>query len=258
MKTTFYLFLLSLCLYSCQSTQTNNNQIAQEYPKPIEPITADTTTSLVPLPETIDSSKNDLEEATRVDREIEAIIPFEFTIVQNEEGLEIVKADFNKDSLIDVAVLIEYRGDTTFEFSEEVFLIIGLRTKEGTLEKRATTGNLGGESISYEGQKHLWEKNGVLSYLHQSMRHHVALKYRHDYVSDHFLLIGAEYETYGSQSDPPQQISFNFLTGKKIIRDQTWDEQSEELVELPEQMEVIDTLLMPLHMLDWDNVYWML
>ncbi|MEM6697523.1 MAG: hypothetical protein AAF806_12080 [Bacteroidota bacterium] len=187
--------------------------------------------------------------------QITAIVPPSWLIVEYNEGEEIVHDDFNKDGFEDVAFLVEFRGDTTYEYSEETMLIIAVSDQYGQLEKVAISGNLGGESIGYQDQKHLWSKSGVLSYLHQSMRHHVELKYRYDRIEDQYVLIGKEFRDYGGMSAPPRSVSINYLTGKKIIREQTWDLEKEELVPLAEEMEQFEAFQLPLSMLDWESIY---
>ena len=187
--------------------------------------------------------------------QVAQLIPEGFNLVKNDEGEELVLADFNQDNLIDVALLVEIRGDTTYDWAEEVCLLIALQQKDGTLEKVMVSGNLGGESVSYTDQKHLWAKKGVLSYLHQSMRHHLELKFRYEPISGHFMLIGKEYQDYGSMSSPPYAESTNYLTGKQIIRAQEWNEDTEELEALPEEIRNIEKMEIPAHMIDFESMY---
>jgi len=187
--------------------------------------------------------------------QVAAIVPSGWTIVENHESKEIICDDFNEDGYEDVAFLVEIRGDMTYDYSEEVMLIIAKADKNRQLEKVAISGNLGGKSVGYKDQKHLWSNNGVLSYLHQSMRYHVELKYRFDRKEYQYVLIGKEFNDYGGMSSPPRNISINYVTGKKIIREQVWDLEKEELVPLEEKIERFEAFQLPLSMLDWESIY---
>jgi len=262
MKALNLILLAVLVFTSCTDLKIAEEKIICEFPAPFEQSTEQDQKQV----ETKDPVKYPVEEHASPSKEDAIIIPTDYdqiaelippgwTIVKNQEGDEIVEADFNQDGLMDVALLIEIRGDTTYDFSEDVMLIIALQDKNGQLEKVAVSGNLGGESISYTKQEYLWVKNGVLSYWHQSMRHHVEVKYRYDSSQHNFMLIGKEFQDYGSVSSPARRVSVNYLIGQRIIREQEVDMEQEGLVELPVKREDFETILLPLSMLDWENLY---
>ena len=81
------------------------------------------------------------------------LIPSGYNIVNTKEGQEVIRGDLNKDGQEDLALLIEMRGDSTYDFSEEVLLVIYTADRHQQLQMAAATNNLGGESVSYDNTK---------------------------------------------------------------------------------------------------------
>ena len=183
------------------------------------------------------------------------MLPPGYTIVSNDTGEELQYHDLNGDGKLDVALLLEMRGDTSYDFSEEVLLLIAHGAPGGYLEIAAVSEHLGGESISYTGVKHLAIDKGVISYFHQSMRHDAALKFRYDAKQQKYTLIGMEYREYGGINDGPRQISINYLTGVKQIQDSKWNEVTEEVEPLPQQSISIANMQTPLTEMNWERIY---
>lgn len=170
-------------------------------------------------------------------------------------GEELIYGDLNQSGRTDAVALIELRGDTTYEFAEEVLLVIFTADRHGELQIAAASKNLGGESVSYSETKKLSLKKGVIKYHHQSMRHQVDLKFRYENKHGDFKLIGKDYEDYGGIEEGPRKVSINYLTGLKLVDESKWDEESEELVPLPQKREKVSKVLQSLSDINWDKMY---
>ncbi len=186
---------------------------------------------------------------------IKEVIPPGYTIVETKEGAEVVYEDLNEDGKNDVVVLVEMHGDPSYEQSEEVLLMIFTADRHGQLQMVTASENLGGESVSYDDAKKLSVRKNVISYLHQSMRHHIILKFRYEIEKGDFMLIGKEFNSYGSIGDGPTHISINYLTGMKFIEQSEWSEEEEELELQEQQKETVSKKLKSLSTINWDNMY---
>lgn len=186
-----------------------------------------------------------------------AFLPEGYELVKTDAGEEIAYADLNGDSLLDVATLIRKHSENEeYDFSDEVHLAIFLKDAQGNYRLSAQSLNLGGESIRYSSEKKLSVKKNVISYLHQSMRHHIEVKFRYEKKHQDFMLIGKEYSNYGSGSmEGVARKSINYLTGLSITVKTKIDEEKEEMVELPPQKARFSKALKPLSVLDEDGLY---
>ncbi|MFA0963402.1 hypothetical protein AB9P05_16480 [Roseivirga sp. BDSF3-8] len=104
-------------------------------------------------------------------------IDYEFYLVETEKGYDYVKGDLNNDGKDgDVAVLLTKEANPQNYTSEtEVFLLLLREDKAGNLQQLSYSGELGGESIQYKDDKKLTWNDGVLTYIHQSMRNHMEI-----------------------------------------------------------------------------------
>jgi hypothetical protein len=186
---------------------------------------------------------------------IEDVIPTGYQLVQTRVGEELIYEDLNGDNKTDAVALIELRGDTTYDYAEEVLLVVYTADQHGQFQIAAASKNLGGESVSYDDSKKLSLKKNVIQYNHQSMRHQIDVKYRYEPKYGDFMLIGKEYHDYGSASDGPRQVSINYLTGVKHIDESYWSEESEALEALPRKKEKVSKTLQALSSLNWDTLY---
>ena len=183
------------------------------------------------------------------------IIPPGYTIVQTKEGPDQIKGDLNGDGQEDLAVLIEMQGDENYDHSEEVLLMIYSADRHGQLQLASATKNLGGASVAYDDTKKLSLRKNVLCYHHQSMRHHIDVKYRYDQSVGNFVLIGKDFADYGSIESGPRHISINYLTGVKLINESIWNDETEETEALPERKEKVSKQIREMDLMDWDSLY---
>lgn len=194
-------------------------------------------------------------EAYEVFPNINEVLPAGYQLVQTRVGEELIYEDLNGDDKTDAVALIELKGDTTYDYSEEVILVIYTADQQGQFQIAAASKNLGGESVSYDDTRKLSLKENVIQYNHQSMRHQIDVKYRYEPKYGDFMLIGKEYHDYGSASDGPRQVSINYLTGIKHIDESYWSEESEVLEALPQKKEKVSKTLQALSSLNWDTLY---
>jgi len=183
------------------------------------------------------------------------IIPAGYSIVQTKEGSDQLKSDLNGDGQDDVAVLIEKKGDSSYDQSEEVLLVIFTADRHRQLQLATASSNLGGASVAYDDGKKLSLRKNVISYHHQSMRHHIDLKFRYEKSAGDFMLIGKDYADYGGMASGPTHISINYLIGKKLINESIWDDSSEEVMAQPEKQETVSKELIALSLINWDRLY---
>ena len=235
MKNLLYFLTLFTLVSNCQNTVTSDKLISDDMHAP--------------------ESKQATTEAYEVFPNIEDVIPTGYQLVQTRVGEELIYEDLNGDDKTDAVALIELKGDTTYDYSEEVLLVVYIADQHGQFQIAAASKNLGGESVSYDDTRKLSLKKNVIQYNHQSMRHQIDVKYRYEPKFGDFMLIGKEYHDYGSVSDGPRQVSINYLTGIKHIDESYWSEESEALEALPRKKEKVSKNLQPLSQLNWDALY---
>lgn len=243
--------LLLLVIYSC----TNNSRkevLDKCCPPKME--TSDSIT-LFGKEENLRSFEGDKAGGKNQLHEIQTILPEGFSIVQKNEGREVLFADLDSDGKKDAIALIEMRGDTTYDQSEKVLIAIFTRDRHGELSYASSTKNLGGEALMYDDNKSLSVKNRVIVYFHQSMRHELTLKFRYDIGAGDFLLIGKDFKSYGSIDEGPSTISINYLTGIKLINESQWDDELEEAVPQPQQKETFKKSMTSISSIDFDSMY---
>ena len=186
---------------------------------------------------------------------INEIIPEGYNIVNTKEGKELIYGDLDQDGKEDVVMLIEFRGDTTLDQSEKVLLAIFTEDRHGQLQFASASENLGGEAVMYNDKKSLSVKNRVITYFHQSMRSHLVLKFRYDISAGDFLLIGKDFQNYGSIEEGPTSTSINYLTGVKLTDESKWDDEKEEAVPLPQKKETFKKEIQSLSTINWETMY---
>ena len=187
---------------------------------------------------------------------ISGVIPPGYSIVITKEGEAVVYGDLNKDGQRDAVALIEMRGDTSYDQFQEVLLVVFTADRHGQLQMAAATENLGGASLLYSDDGPLLAvKNQVISYHHQSMRHHMVLKFRYEIKDGDFMLIGKDYTDYGGMADGPGKVSINYLTGVKLTNNSTWDDETEEVLELAQVKESFNQPLQSLSTINLDQMY---
>ena len=147
------------------------------------------------------------------------------------------------------------QGDTSYDTSEEILLVIFTTDRHGQLQVAASSSNLGGEASMYKDGKILSVKKGVISYHHQSMWHHLSLKFRYEINAGEFMLIGKDYADYGSMKDGPTKVSINYLSGVKLTDKSAWDNKTEEIISLPQERKTFKAPLKPLSSINWETLY---
>lgn len=184
-------------------------------------------------------------------------LPEGYELVQTEEGAEIVYGDLDGDTKTDAAALIvKSTENESYDFGDEVHVAIFPANSNHVYVSALQSQNLGGESIRYKSEKKLSLKKNVISYWHQSMRHHIEIKIRFQGKPyNDYMIIGKEYHNYGGMTDGAVRKSINYLSGIFLLDMNEIDMEKEEQVALPTQKGKVSTKLLPLTMLDEESVY---
>ncbi len=187
--------------------------------------------------------------------ELEQIVPPGYTIVENDHGQELQYSDLNGDGRLDVALLMQMRGDEDYDYAEEVLLLIAHGLPGGYLEIAAISEHLGGESISYTNNKHLNLNGQVITYWHESMRHEAYLHFLYDAQKEDYLLSRIDYQESGSIDEGPRKVEIDFLTGTKTIQESAWNDQTEETEPLPIRKSPLEVAPILLSEMNLDGIY---
>lgn len=152
---------------------------------------------------------------------INDFIPSGYEVVKSGNELNKVSADLNRDGIKDYVLLLaqnSVNGD--YSKSKSVRLSIFEGNKNGTYKLKSQTGNLTSSFLHSNPNKRInVSSRNVISLKHQSMRHDYELKFRFESKYQDYMLIGSEYNNYGSASiEDDSNTSTNFLTGKRIIK----------------------------------------
>lgn len=206
-----------------------------------------------------DKNKTDEQSTNQNSGDIEQIknvIPKGFELVKSDEGESLIFANLNDDNITDaVALIVKGNNLKEYDFDSEVRLAVFFGTDNG-YKLFNMSGDFGGETIIAMGSKHIDVKNKVISYFHQSMRYDLELKFRYEQKFKDVMLIGIEANNYGNAvSDGSGNTSINYLSGLKIINENKWNEQKEELEELPEQKIKFNQPLKSISDIDYDTMF---
>ncbi len=182
----------------------------------------------------------------------EELVPQGYEIVKAEAGQIIAYGDLNGNQKDDAAILIQNME----EEQGSAAILIAYDMRDGGWAMGEMTGNLGPEPLMYPDPGQLKIEKGVLIFHYQSMRWSADLKFRREAKYGDLRLIGFDTENYGNAvHDGAGSSSTNYLTGQRISNYMSWDEEIQDLVELPEKREKVSTKLKPFSTYNEDSLY---
>ena len=180
------------------------------------------------------------------------VIPKGFEIVKSEAGEVVSIGDLNADGLGDAAILIQNLDDERGSAA----ILVAHGEAGGKYRFGEMTGLLGAEPLMSPDPGMLSIDKGVLTFHYQSMRWSTDLKFRKETKYGDLRLIGSDTENYGNAvHDGAGSSSTNYLTGQRISNYMSWDEEKQDLVDLPEKREKVSTKLKPFSNYNEDSLY---
>jgi hypothetical protein len=180
------------------------------------------------------------------------VIPDGFEIVKSEAGEIISIGDMNADGINDAAILVQNFDDERGSAA----ILVAHGEAGGKYSLGEMSGLLGAEPLMSPDPGMLTIDKGVLTFHFQSMRWSTDLKFRKEAKYGDLRLIGSETENYGNAvHDGAGSASTNYLTGQRVSNYMSWDEDKQDLIDLPEKREKVSTTLKAFKGFDEDAIY---
>ena len=228
------LFAIVLFFIACKNSETSNQDISQKADAEIQQMQAASeevqTTETVGI--TIEKAKQYVAKG--------------FKLVVQEDEANLLTGDFNGDGLEDFAMIIASDDAEMYQDAVDVRIVIFENNGKGFTEK-AKSGNLGGFFVHQAPTSQLSLNKNIISLTYQGMRYDDEWKFRYEKKYDDYMLIGSEHNSYGNAvNDGSGNMSSNYLSGVRLENFNKWDEQKEELKELPEKKTKVSKTLLPL------------
>lgn len=225
--TVLKLLLISIVLISCNNSQKKNQPLKENK---------------------ILKEKSEQKEKTEIktDNNTE-FIPNGFEIIESGGELNKIRIDLNKDGISDYVVLVASgKNNKDYSNAKEIRLAIYEGKNNGSYELKSQTGNLTSAFLYANSDKRINIVNeNVITLKHQSMRHDYELKIRYENKYKNYMLIGSEYNNYGSGGQSGENISLNYLTGKRVSTITNGKKTTSNL----------DKELKPISIINDDNIY---
>lgn len=233
------LFATILLFAACTGTETTQEQEVQEQEQ------AKMQQVQTEIQEESQMQQNTLPSTITVET-VNQYIPKGFRLVQKEDETDLLTGDFNGDDLEDFAIIMVSNDTENPQDAADARVVIF--ENDGTkFKEKVRSGNLGGFFVHQAPTTQLSLTKNVISLTFQGMRYDDEWKFRFDKKYDNYMLIGSEHNSYGNAvNDGSGNISTNYLSGVRLENLNKWDNQKEELIELPEKKIKVSKTLLPL------------